>query len=128
MIIGVTFLVAQWRSHDMAARRMAEAAQREQSLRLQALERERIEAAEKQARSARLEQDEANRLRGIATQRVNAQKAETVEVDGQRRRTELWQKFYRPAPGCERSATVECANAFIRARRKFDEIDGNRVR
>ena len=126
-IIGIAFFVAQWRSHDMATRRMAEAAEKEQKLRLQALEKERIELAEMQARAARHQREEANRLRAISAQREGAQRAQTAEIDEQGRRAELWKKFYKPAPGCERSATVECANAFIRARRQFDESYGKRL-
>jgi hypothetical protein len=30
-----------------------------------------------------------------------------------------WQQFYKPAPQCSISWTVDCANAYIRAKRRF---------
>ena len=31
-----------------------------------------------------------------------------------------WQKFYKPEPRCSTSWTVDCANAYIRAKRRFE--------
>ncbi len=47
------------------------------------------------------------------------QKAELAKR--QERREIAWRQFFTPAPECLRDATVECANAYIRAKRKFDE-------
>ena len=47
------------------------------------------------------------------------QKAELAKR--QERREIAWRHFFTPAPECLRDATVECANAYIRAKRKFDE-------
>lgn len=41
-------------------------------------------------------------------------------LDAQSRKEVAWQKFYQPAPHCLQDATVECANAFIRAKRQFE--------
>jgi len=39
----------------------------------------------------------------------------------QERREMAWRQFFTPSQECLRDATVECANAYIRAKRKFDE-------
>lgn len=46
------------------------------------------------------------------------QQAELVRQ--QKQREIAWNNFFTPAPECLKDATVECANAYIRAKRKFD--------
>lgn len=50
------------------------------------------------------------------------QQQEQTELLRQQANREIaWRKFFTPAPECLDDATVECANAYIKAKRKFDE-------
>ena len=120
--VALAVFVGQWRRHDIAARQMAEAAEQQQKARLQAAARERLATMEQAARLDRLRQDEAIRQRAASAQREAESLARASAADEERRRTQRWERFYKPEPGCERSATVECANAFIRARKRFNEL------
>jgi uncharacterized protein HemX len=119
LCLGV--FVSQWRRHDISARKEAAAAVEQQKLRLQAAERDRAMLAEHQTNRERSEQDAASRLRAVSAQREADARARISAADESRRHRESWERFYKPDPACERSATVECANAFIRARRRFEE-------
>ena len=122
VVVCLALFVSQWRRYDAATREQARESTRAQLSRLQAAERERIAAAEEQARASRLEQAEANRLRSISAMREDGVRATALAGKQEARRQKLWAKFYHPNPQCERNTTVECANAFIRARRRFNEL------
>lgn len=115
-------LVGLWRTHAAEMRRMADEAGLEQKMRLQAAERERLANIERAAHVDRLGQEEAVRQHRVAAQRDLELLGRAAAADDERRRAKRWEGFYKPAPGCERSETVECANAFIRARRRFNEL------
>lgn len=56
---------------------------------------------------------------------IAAPQLEKIAADARRKRDAQWQAFYRPSASCkENSATVDCANEFIRARRAFEEKYG----
>ncbi len=42
------------------------------------------------------------------------------EAEYMRRKEAAWERSYKPSPSCAQSATVECGNEYIRARRAFD--------
>lgn len=75
--------------------------------------------AEERRRQLALERD-LEMQRAIARQemrdRLDREHAERV-----RRRNAAWERFYQPSYECRRDATVECANAFIRAQKAFNE-------
>ena len=103
--------------------------------RRQALEQERlqqqaqIQAQEKALQQARTRQSleaarqaDANRRaqsRRITEEQQHAARALAVRI--QAHKQAAWEKFYQPAPQCLLDATVECGNAFIRARQKFEQ-------
>lgn len=121
VMTGIVLLGAQWRRYDIAARQEAEVAEKEQKVRLQAATRGQRVFADQRSRLDRLRQEEANRARVAATQREAGSRAQASFADRERRDKEKWDRFYKPDPNCERSMTVECANAYIRARQKFNE-------
>lgn len=50
------------------------------------------------------------------------QQQQKIEAAQRNEKKEIaWRQFFTPAPECLHDATVECANAHIRAKRKFDE-------
>ena len=88
----------------------------QQSLQVQSQSTHQVEERRKQLA---LERD-LEMQRAIARQelkdRLDREHAERVQ-----RRNAAWERFYQPSHECRRDATVECANAFIRAQRAFSE-------
>lgn len=81
--------------------------------------------AQRQATEAR-RQREAQAAEQRRRQEAAQQEAQRAAVERQRAQrqaeAEAWRKFYQPSPACQRdSATVECANAFMRARKQFEQ-------
>jgi hypothetical protein len=128
-LAGVAVAVLAWgslhaeravrRSQEEAAAAAAELRQREKE-RVLAEEsaekmRRRLEAAaaEQQAEQARVTAAKAE-LEAMA-QRKAAEAAEAAN------RSAGWEQFYKPNPSCRTSWTVDCANAYIRAKRRFEE-------
>lgn len=63
---------------------------------------------------ARVQADRDHRLREqrkVASQRAAAE----------RRKEAAWRQFYQPSADCLALASVECGNAYIRARREFEQ-------
>ena len=79
-------------------------------------------AAERQAqREAAMQQQERARLQSLADQeRLRTEQRLTARADAERK-DRAWARFYRKPAVCDDAATVECANAYIRARRSFEE-------
>ena len=122
VLVVVAVLVSMWRSHDPATRRERATAEQQHRAQLEAVERARLADLEQAARLERLRQEQARRQSLRAAQEEATSRAAAAASEEGRRRAQLWERFYRPDPSCERSASVECANAFIRARRRFDEL------
>jgi hypothetical protein len=114
-------LVMQWRA-ETATRELLragqEAARRAQA---QAVQMQR-EAVERQARrDAELQRQERQRLQAIAQRQHlenDRRRAAVAETD---RKERAWAKFYRKPAICNDAATIECANAYIRPKRSFEE-------
>jgi uncharacterized membrane protein len=107
----------QWRTPHAAealsrdeqeALRRAEQAQREEELRQSQLQIELHQQAE------------AHR-RATAQSRRREESAATSEAAERERKARAWAKYFQPAPHCQESATVACANAYIRAKRAFED-------
>lgn len=75
----------------------------------------------------RREQQEARR-RAELEQKANAQAAAAryaqERAEAERRKEEAWRRFYQPSEECLNTASVECGNAHIRARREFERTYG----
>ena len=105
------------RQEEAAAAAAAER-QREQERLLAA---ESAEKARRRLEAAAAEQ-EAGQVRAMAAkieleavaQRKAAEAAEAA------RRAASWEQFYKPNPSCRNAWTVDCANAYIRAKRRFE--------
>lgn len=54
-----------------------------------------------------------------AAARAELEAVANAKAEEEARQAASWQQFYRPAPQCSTSWTVDCANAYIRARRRF---------
>jgi hypothetical protein len=127
IVLGLLFVcaialgIAQWRSRvvlvtataaaNREAERAAEEASREDraAVEHEATRRQQLQA---QDEARRRELDERRQAEEVA---LNATRAD------EQARQRAWTEFYRPAPGCKDATTVECANAFIRARQAFDK-------
>jgi len=118
-IVGVTFV--QWRSQLAAQEtlRLNQEAQRQAQAQVEQMEREAL------ARKAQLEADqqrqEEKRIQAFTEEQRAADAARRAEAEAGDRREKAWARFYRPPPHCETSATMECTNRYIRAKRQFDE-------
>jgi hypothetical protein len=77
-------------------------------------------ARRQQERLAALQQQELRRLQEIAARRERESSASALAAGAEERRKAAWARFYQSSPKCEGGGTVECANEFIRARRKFE--------
>jgi flagellar motor protein MotB len=73
------------------------------------------------ARLARLQQQDAQRSRAVAQQQRAEEEAQRAEVAAVERKAKAWEKFYRKPTSCNDASTMECANAYIRAKRLFEE-------
>jgi len=117
---AATFEIVQWRN-QRALRTATAAANREAELVAEQLTREQQAAVEREAaRQQQVQAQDDARRRELAER----QRAEQAAVDQSRAREQAreaaWAAYYRPAPGCKDSTSVQCANAYIKARREFD--------
>lgn len=89
------------------------------------------EQSQRDTKAARLadEQEAAARQRQAAEQLSKQAAAQQEKADAAARREEAWARFYRKPKECETSWTGECANDYIRAKRRFDELyDSGRLK
>jgi hypothetical protein len=92
-----------------------------QKAQLQAQEQQREQAIREASRQAELQRQEAMRLQAVAeSQRAeeDVRRASAAEAD---RKERAWAKFYRKPAACNDAVSMECANAYIRAKRTFEE-------
>ena len=73
------------------------------------------------ARQAQTQQQEAQRLQTITAQQRAEQEARSTEAAAVDRKAKAWEKFYRKPAVCNDANTMDCANAYIRAKRTFEE-------
>lgn len=114
-------LVMQWRA-ETAATEMQRARQ-EAAQRIQAqTEQIQREVEERQARrDAERQRQEMLRSKAIAERQDlenDRKRAVITETD---RKERAWARFYRKPFICNDAATLECANAYIRAKRSFED-------
>jgi len=119
-VSALTLEVVQWRT-QRALRTATATANREAEQVAEQLSREQQAAIEREAaKQQQLQAQDDARRRELAERH----QAEEAAVDDSRAREQAresaWLAFYRPAPGCKDSTTVQCANAYIKARREFD--------
>ena len=73
------------------------------------------------ARQTRTQQQDAQRLQTITAQQQAEEEARRLEAEAVDRKAKAWEKFYRKPAVCNDANTMDCANAFIRAKRTFEE-------
>ena len=73
------------------------------------------------ARQVQTQQQEAQRLQTITAQQRAEQEARSTEAAAVDRKAKAWEKFYRKPAVCNDANTMDCANAYIRAKRTFEE-------
>ena len=108
LLMVVSVLVVMWAYKQISI----QAVQELTNISVQAQQRMREKAVKPEAQELS-KHDEAIK------QFQQQQKAELAMR--QERREMAWRQFFTPSQECLRDATVECANAYIRAKRKFDE-------
>lgn len=118
---GVQVAVVEWRARVAAEQimRAGNEAMRQTQLRLQQVQREVAEREER--RQAALRQQEAIKAQAIAERQQAADEARRAAAAAVERKDKAWARFYRKPAHCADSATVECANDYIRAKRSFEE-------
>ena len=78
------------------------------------------DAARRQTKQAELDGEEFIRVQALRErQRAEEQATQSAAAEAVRKQ-HTWDKFYRPTAFCNETGTVECANAFIRAKRLFE--------
>jgi hypothetical protein len=73
------------------------------------------------ARQTRTQQQDAQRLQTITAQQQAEEEARRLEAEAVDRKAKAWEKFYRKPAACNDANTMDCANAYIRAKRTFEE-------
>ena len=85
---------------------------------------ERTQQERDAAQRAAAQADTAKRQRAADQQRA-ANEARQREMEESARRELAWTRFYRKPPGCDEARggawTVDCANDYIRAKKRFAE-------
>jgi len=119
VVAALTFMADRHRENAMTSPQ-SQAAKRARETQQVDAEATSESARRQQERLSAFQQQEARRLQEIAAQRERESSASAMAAQAEERRQTAWAKFYRPSPKCEGSGTVECANEFIRARRKFE--------
>lgn len=108
-----------------SARSAAEANARATAAEIERISREnqqQIEAAQQAAaqRQRAAEDEERARAEKIREQQRLTEQAQRASVSDAERKERAWAGYYRKPPGCADSASLECANHYIRARRAFE--------
>ncbi len=73
------------------------------------------------ARQTRAQQQDAQRAQTITAQQQAEEEARRLEAEAVDRKAKAWEKFYRKPAVCNDANTMDCANAYIRAKRTFEE-------
>ncbi|MEO8806689.1 MAG: hypothetical protein ABI433_11450 [Burkholderiaceae bacterium] len=73
------------------------------------------------ARRAQTQQQDVQRLQTITAQQQAEEEARRLETEAVDRKAKAWEKFYRKPAVCNDANTMDCANAYIRAKRTFEE-------
>lgn len=123
LVLAIAGSVMQWRARaavENVMRLGQEAALRAQA-QGQAEQARRDEVARQEHQQARYQQQEAMRVQDIVQRQRGEDDARRAAGDAVDRKAKAWAKFYRKPSACDDAATMECANAFIRAKRVFEE-------
>jgi hypothetical protein len=116
VVIGAA---ASWRQQHEAAEAIQLLQEMNKSAQRQAAAAEAAFAAERE----RQQQQAADATRSMADAQRSTYATQMQAIAEQQRREQAWQQFYRPSRGCidpSDEVAMECANEFIRAKRKFD--------
>ena len=73
------------------------------------------------ARQTRAQQQDAQRAQTISAQQQAEEEARRLEAEAVDRKARAWEKFYRKPAVCNDANTMDCANAYIRAKRTFED-------
>ena len=121
LVCAIALAVVQWRSHVALATATA-AATREAERAAEEASREEQAAVEREAtRRQQLQAQEEARRRELDERRQAEEAALNATRAREQDRQRAWAEFYRPPPGCKDATTVDCANAYIRAKQAFDK-------
>lgn len=97
------------------------AAQASERARAQIEQEHRDQAARAQVRQSEIDRQEVTRIEAIHERERNEEAFTRLIAARAAHKAKAWQRFYRAPSYCSESATVKCANAFIRAKRAFEE-------
>ncbi len=118
----VCWLFIQWRAN--VAIEEAQAQMKRLVLEQQAQQMQQ-QARDRQQAEAQLRTQAAQRS-ALAAAQAATERDKRQQLEAQSRREEAWARFYTKRPQCDESKggawTVECANEFIRAKRRFEDL------
>ncbi len=111
----------EWRARVAIAEVLRAGNEAMRQVQLQAAQQQREQAARQQARQAQIDRQEALKVQAIRQRQEADDEARRVALAAADRKERAWAKFYRKPATCNDSASMECANGFIRAKRTFEE-------
>ena len=80
-----------------------------------------IAAAQELNRQAEIARERsAQRQRQQEARVARARELQAAQIAAERTKERAWTAFYRPSEQCLNTASVECGNAYIKARREFE--------
>ncbi|MES2098817.1 MAG: hypothetical protein V4569_03285 [Pseudomonadota bacterium] len=120
MMVGV-HAYQEWRARVAIAEVLRAGNEAMRQVQLQAAQQQREEAARQQARQAQIDRQEALKVQAIRQRQEADDEARRAIIAAADRKERAWAKFYRKPAACNDSASMECANGFIRAKRTFEE-------
>lgn len=123
VVWGIQVAVIEWRARVAAEQiiRAGNEAMRRSQIQMQQAQREATarERHRLAAQGAARMQEAAN-ARAIAERQQAREEARRAAADATARKDKAWASFYRKPAHCADTASVECANDYIRARRNFE--------
>jgi hypothetical protein len=118
LAIASAVLVLASFSLERAVRQSREAAAAAEQKEKQTVSAERAADERRKHFTALAAVQEAERAR-VAAVRAEVEAAAKAKAAEASRQSAAWAQFYKPDPQCSTSWTVDCANAYIRAKRRF---------
>ena len=123
-LLAIAVAAVGWASFSVerAVRQRAELAAAADQARQREKERllsEQAAADEQKRQLAALAASQAEARATAAAARAELEAVARAKAADDARQAATWQQFYKPAPQCSTSWTVDCANAYIRAKRRF---------
>ena len=122
LAIGIVLFVAVQAFLDRRARLASEEiARAANQSRVQAQQQAQDREERRRVNQALLDRQEAIRVQAIRERQQSDDRTARAAAAEAVRKQRAWERFYQPPAYCNDAGTMECANAFIRAKRSFEQ-------